>query len=190
MLRKQSQAWQSTAHAHPALSRALLQELGLGPSPQPKAQATHSSRNQPCPGAPDCRQAAAPTTQSADVRQYLRSSDTWATGDAQSRVVRATPTSGSSLLMRLTTPGKHSFASTPTTVGTSTTWKVEIARPCSKRASGCLLAQSCASCACYERYTAGRLGPKNAERSNTECIFLSFEILQKSFVVASIPDYG
>ena len=61
---------------------------------------------------------------------HLRSSETCATGEAHSSVVRATPTRGSSLRMRLTTLGKHSLASTPSTVGISTTCSVEMARPC------------------------------------------------------------
>ena len=56
--------------------------------------------------------------------------ETWATGVAHSSVVSATPTRGSANLTRETTPGSSSLASTPTTVGTSTTWKVLTARPC------------------------------------------------------------
>ena len=61
---------------------------------------------------------------------YLRTVATWAHGDAQSRVVMATPTSGSHAVNFLTTSWKNSLAMTPTRVGTSTTWKVEIAKPC------------------------------------------------------------
>ena len=187
MLRKQSQAWHSTAHAHPALRRALLQELALGQS-QPKP--SHAQQNnQPCPGAPDCRQAAAPTTQSADVRQYLRSSDTWATGDAQSRVVRATPTSGSNLLMRLTMPGKHSFASTPTTVGTSTTWNVEIARPCSKRRPIACWFRAAQAVPVMSDTQPGDLDRRMLSAA-TQSVFSLPVRFTDSFIVASIPEHG
>ena len=55
--------------------------------------------------------------------------ETCAHGLAQSSVVSATPTSGRKARSFLTTLGKHSLASTPSSVGTRTTWNVDSARP-------------------------------------------------------------
>jgi len=55
---------------------------------------------------------------------------TCAHGDAHSSVVSATPISGSTGLSARTSDGNSSLVSTPSTVGTSTTWNVLMARPC------------------------------------------------------------
>ena len=64
---------------------------------------------------------------------HLRMPATWAQGDAQRRVVRATPMRGRMGFSFLTRPGKYSLVRTPRMVGTSTTWKVLSARPCIQR---------------------------------------------------------
>ena len=61
---------------------------------------------------------------------YLRTVDTCAQGEAHSRVVMATPTKGSQAVNFFTKSWKNSLATTPTRVGTNTTWNVDTARPC------------------------------------------------------------
>ena len=74
------------------------------------------------------------------TRAYLRTEATCAQGEAQRRVVMATPTKGSHAVNFFTKSWKNSLATTPTKVGTNTTWKVETARPCTTHCPGSTIA--------------------------------------------------
>lgn len=61
---------------------------------------------------------------------------TCAHGDAQRRVVSATPMRGRMGFSFFTMLGKNSLVRTPRTVGTKTTWNVLRARPCTNKSLG------------------------------------------------------